>query len=226
MRVLVTGSSKGIGLAVAQKFLKEGHVVIGMDLLAPAIFHSNYIHYQVDVSKKRKLPDIEGIEIIFNNAGTQNKNDINNNLVGAMNIVEKYAFQDKIKAVLFNASASARSGFEFPEYVASKAGVVGYMKNVATRLSQYGATCNSLSLGGVITDSNAPVMNDKRSWEQIMRVTPLKKWMTLEEVCDWVYFLLMTNKSMTGQDILVDNGEYNSNNTFVWLGLLAAKNMK
>ena len=226
MRVLVTGSSKGIGLAVAQKFLKEGHVVIGMDLLAPAIFHSNYIHYQVDVSKKRKLPDIEGIEIIFNNAGTQNKNDISNNLVGAMNIVEKYAFQDKIKAVLFNASASARSGFEFPEYVASKAGVVGYMKNVATRLAKYGATCNSLSLGGVITDSNAPVMNDKRSWEQIMRVTPLKKWMTLDEVCDWVYFLLMTNKSMTGQDILVDNGEYNANNTFVWLGLLAAKNMK
>lgn len=222
MRVLVTGSSKGIGLAVAQKFLKEGHVVIGMDLLAPAIFHSNYIHYQVDVSKKRKLPDIEGIEIIFNNAGTQNKNDINNNLVGAMNIVEKYAFQDKIKAVLFNASASARSGFEFPEYVASKAGVVGYMKNVATRLAQYGATCNSLSLGGVITDSNAPVMNDKRSWEQIMRVTPLKKWMTLEEVCDWVYFILMKNKSMTGQDILVDNGEYNSNNTFVWLGMIAA----
>ena len=226
MRVLVTGSSKGIGLAVAQKFLKEGHVVIGMDILAPAIFHSNYIHYQVDVSKKRKLPDIEGIEIIFNNAGTKNKNDISNNLVGSMNVVEKYAFQDKIKAVLFNASASARSGFEFPEYVASKAGVVGYMKNCATRLAQYGATCNSLSLGGVITDSNAPVMNDKRSWDQIMRVTPLKKWMTLEEVCDWVYFLLMTNKSMTGQDILVDNGEYNSNNTFVWLGLLAAKNMK
>ena len=226
MRVLVTGSSKGIGLAVAQKFLKEGHVVIGMDLLAPAIFHDNYIHYQLDVSKKRKLPDIEGIEIIFNNAGTQNKNDISNNLVGSMNVVEKYAFQDKIKAVLFNASASARSGFEFPEYVASKAGVVGYMKNCATRLAQYGATCNSISLGGVITESNAPVMNDKRSWEQIMRVTPLKKWMTLEEVCDWVYFLLVTNKSMTGQDILVDNGEYNSNNTFVWLGMLAAKNMK
>ena len=134
-----------------------------------------------------------------------------------MNVVEKYAFQPAIKSVLFNASASARSGFEFPLYVASKAGVVGYMKNCATRLAEFGATCNSLSLGGVLTDSNAPVMEDKRSWERIMQVTPLKKWMTLNEVCDWVYFLTITNKSMTGQDILVDNGEYNSNSTFVWV---------
>ena len=217
MRILVTGSSKGIGLAVAQMFLAKGHVVIGIDILPPAIDHPNYIHYQKDVSKKRTLPPIEGIEIIFNNAGTQNKNDLDNNLIGAMNVVEKYAFQPAIKSVLFNASASARSGFEFPIYVASKAGVVGYMKNVATRLAQYGATCNSLSLGGVLTSSNAPVMEDKRSWERIMQVTPLKKWMTLNEVCDWVYFLTITNKSMTGQDILVDNGEYNSNSTFVWV---------
>ena len=217
MRILVTGSSKGIGLAVAQMFLDKGHVVIGMDILPPAIDHPNYIHYQKDVSKKRTLPPIEGIEIIFNNAGTQNKNDLDNNLIGAMNVVEKYAFQPAIKSVLFNASASARSGFEFPLYVASKAGVVGYMKNCATRLAQYGATCNSLSLGGVLTSSNAPVMEDKRSWERIMQVTPLKKWMTLSEVCDWVYFLIITNKSMTGQDILVDNGEYNSNSTFVWV---------
>ena len=217
MRILVTGSSKGIGLAVAQMFLDKGHVVIGMDILPPAIDHPNYIHYQKDVSKKRTLPPIEGIEIIFNNAGTQNKNDLDNNLIGAMNVVEKYAFQPAIKSVLFNASASARSGFEFPLYVASKAGVVGYMKNCATRLAQYGATCNSLSLGGVLTSSNAPVMEDKRSWERIMQVTPLKKWMTLSEVCDWVYFLTITNKSMTGQDILVDNGEYNSNSTFVWV---------
>jgi 3-oxoacyl-[acyl-carrier protein] reductase len=217
MRILVTGSSKGIGLAVAQMFLDKGHIVIGMDILPPAIDHPNYIHYQKDVSKKRTLPPIEGIEIIFNNAGTQNKNDLYNNLIGAMNVVEKYAFQPAIKSVLFNASASARSGFEFPLYVASKAGVVGYMKNCATRLAQFGATCNALSLGGVLTDSNAPVMEDKRSWERIMQVTPLKKWMTLSEVCDWVYFLTITNKSMTGQDILVDNGEYNSNSTFVWV---------
>ena len=130
--------------------------------------------------------------------------------------LEKYAFQDSIKAVLFNASASAHSGFEFPEYVASKAGLVGYMKNVAVRLAEFGATANSISLGGVLTDSNAPVMEDEESWNQIMDATPLKKWATLSEVAEWVYFLTVINKSASGQDILIDNGEFNLNSTFVW----------
>ncbi len=216
MKVLITGSSKGIGLAAANRFLKLGHEVIGIDLLPSNIDHPNYHHYVADVSKKKQLPDIKDINIIFNNAGKQNDHDIDNNLVGTINVTEKYAFQDQIKSVLFNASASARSGFEFPEYVASKAGVVGYMKNVATRLATYGATANSISLGGVLTDSNAPVLEDEDSWNQIMEATPLKKWATLEEVCDWVYFLTVTNKSASGQDILIDNGEFNLNSTFVW----------
>ena len=90
------------------------------------------------------------------------------------------------------------------------------MKNVASRLAPLGATVNSISLGGVLTDSNAPVMENEKYWNQIMEATPLKKWATLEEVCDWIYFLTVINKSASGQDILIDNGEYNLNSTFVW----------
>ena len=216
MRVLVTGSSKGIGKAISERFLKEGHEVIGFDLLPASINHPLYKHYVLDISKKKNLPSLEGIEIIINNAGKQNDNDITNNLVGSMNVTEKYAFQSSIKAVLFNASASAHSGFEFPEYVASKAGLIGYMKNVAVRLAEYGATANSISLGGVLTDSNAPVLENEECWNEIMDATPLKKWATLEEVCDWIYFLTVVNKSASGQDVLIDNGEYNLNSTFVW----------
>ena len=216
MRVLITGSSKGIGKATAERFLKEGHEVIGLDLLPSSINNKNYTHYVCDVSKKKSLPSLEGIEIIINNAGKQNDHDIENNLVGSINITEKYAFQSSIKSVLFNASASAHSGFEFPEYVASKAGLLGYMKNVASRLAPLGATVNSISLGGVLTDSNAPVVENEKCWNQIMDATPLKKWATLDEVCDWIYFLTVINKSATGQDVLIDNGEYNLNSTFVW----------
>jgi len=90
------------------------------------------------------------------------------------------------------------------------------MKYVATQVAKYGATANSISLGGVLTDSNNPVINDKEAWDKIMNVTPLKKWMSLEEVNEWVYFLLIKNKSMSGEDLLIDNGEYKLNNSFVW----------
>lgn len=216
MKVLISGSSKGIGRACSEYFLSKGHHVIGIDIVPSDLKNDNYSHYIADVSKIETLPEISDIEILFVNAGVQNKNDIEVNLIGAMNVTKKYAFQKHIKSVLFNASASARSGFEFPEYVASKAGVVGYMKNVACELAKYGATVNSLSLGGVITSSNDSVINDEEAFKKIMKSTPLKKWMKLDEVCQWAYFLTMVNKSMSGQDILVDNGELNLNNTFVW----------
>ena len=217
MKILITGSSNGIGLKTAQYFLDKGFEVIGIDLEPAKINNDKYFHYVADISKKEQLPEIEGLEYIFNNAGLQNsKDDIENNLKGTINVTEKYAFQNGIKSVLFNASASAQSGFEFPEYVASKAGMVGYMKNVAIRLAKQGATANSISLGGVLTKSNDPVINNKECWDKIMAATPLKKWATEEEVAEWVYFLLVVNKSASGIDILIDNGEYNLNSTFVW----------
>lgn len=217
MRLLVTGSSQGIGRAVAEHFLANGHEVIGIDIKPSSINNAHYEHHVADVRFPEDLPELEAVDWIFANAGIQNSgHDIDTNLKGAINVTEKYAFQEGIRSVLFNASASARSGYEFPEYVASKAGVVGYMKNVACRLAKHGATVNSLSLGGVITDSNKPVMDDEESWKQIMAVTPLRKWMSEKEVAEWVYFLLVVNRSMSGQDVLVDNGEYDLNSTFVW----------
>lgn len=217
MKVLISGSSSGIGLKTAQYFLDKGHEVVGLDLLPSNINHSHYSHYVCDISKEESLPELDDIEIIFNNAGKQNsEDDISNNLKGSINVTEKYAFNKNIKSVLFNASASSRTGDEFPMYVASKAGVVGYMKNVALRLVKYHATCNSISLGGVLTDLNSPVINNKELWNKVMDVTPLKKWMSTEEVAEWVYFLTIKNKSMSGQDLLIDNGETSLNAKFVW----------
>ena len=90
------------------------------------------------------------------------------------------------------------------------------MKNVAVRLAKYKAIANTISLGGVLTESNEAVISDKASWKKIMKVTPLKKWMSEEEVAEWVYFLTVINKSATSQDFVIDNGEKDLNCTFVW----------
>ncbi|MBO4325777.1 MAG: SDR family oxidoreductase [Clostridia bacterium] len=218
MFVLITGSSRGIGRAAALKFLSEGATVAGIDLCESTIDDPAYTHYIADVTKPETLPELDRApNIIFSNAGAQNSgNDIDINLKGAINVVEKYAFTPSIRAVLFNASASARSGFEFPEYAASKAGLVGYMKNVAVRLALFGAVANSISPGGVLTESNRPVTDDPELWNRIMAVTPLKKWATEAEIAEWVWFLTVVNRSASGIDVLIDNGELGLNSTFVW----------
>ena len=76
MRVLITGTTQGIGKAIAEHFLKEKHVVIGFDRNEAGIMHANYTHYQVDVCDYENLPEIEDVNILINNAGTQNENDI------------------------------------------------------------------------------------------------------------------------------------------------------
>ena len=76
MRVLITGTSKGIGKAIAEKFLDEGHEVIGIDRLTTSINHENYKHYELDVRDRFHYPFLPPIEIIINNAGTQNEDDI------------------------------------------------------------------------------------------------------------------------------------------------------
>lgn len=215
MRVLITGTSQGIGKAIAEKFLKENHEVIGIDRQGDTVQNEKYTHYQQDVRDYDALPEIGNVEILINNAGTQNEDDIDINLKALIKVTEKYGVQEKIRAILNIGSASGHTGAEFPEYCASKGGVLAYTKNVAMRVAAFGATCNSLDPGGVFTPLNDCVVNDPELWAEIMEETPLKKWATAEEIAEWAYFLTVINTFCTGQNILVDGGE-SINYNFVW----------
>lgn len=223
MRVVITGTSSGIGESTAIVFLSRGYEVIGLDVNLSTISHENYTHYVCDISHAEELPDITEVNILINNAGIQTDIDDDRmmevNFNGVKNCTERYVLQQLpfgyIKSVVNVASADAHTGAEFPLYCASKGAVLAYTKATAKIIASVGATCNSISPGGVVTPLNAPVLDDAGMMSAVMQVTPLQKWASAQEIAEWIYFLSVVNKSMTAQDVVVDNGEM-YNHTFYW----------
>ena len=83
------------------------------------------------------------------------------------------------------------------------------------RRAEYKATANSLCPGAVITDFNEHILKDEKLFQAVADESLLKKWAEPEEIADWTYFLACVNKSMTGENLLIDNGEA-LNVNFIW----------
>ena len=208
LKVLITGTSSGIGKATAEKFLKEGHLVIGFDIKPSSIKDDSYIHYKVDVRNKDQLPNIEDINILINNAGTIEEEDaIDTNIKGYINVAEKYCFQPHIKSVVMIGSDCSITGIELPCYCASNGARNSYTINLANRLGElYKAPVNLLGLELIETGFDG-LFDKPELVEQVKELTLLKKSMKVEDAAEWIYFVAVVNKNMTGQCIMIDNGE-------------------
>lgn len=217
MAVLITGTSSGIGRATALKFMSQGFSVIGIDRNESTIQENRYYHHIVwDVTDYEHMPELDDyVEYLINNAGTQQEDDIEVNLKAVINLTEKWGIQPNIKAIVNVASTSAHNGAEFPEYAASKGGLLSYTKNVAPRVAKFGATCNSISPGGVTTNLNQHILESPELRSQVLNETMLYRWATAEEIAEWIFFIAVINRSMTAQDVIIDNGELSRFN-FIW----------
>ena len=79
--VLITGSSRGLGRALAERFLNEGKLVYGCSRMASTIDHKFYKHYAIDIGDEQSvvvmLKDIACLKVplnlLVNNAGVTNK---------------------------------------------------------------------------------------------------------------------------------------------------------
>ena len=205
------GRKEGSDLLFTERFVSREHAIIEFNGSAWNIrsltTNSFTLVNDVQVEEETALRDGDVIGI-----GVK---QLHVNLKGTIRFTERFLESPALRSVLFIASASARNGAEFPFYVASKAGLVGYMKNLALKLAERGITCNSISPGGVITPMNRHILEDKGLYAAVKAETLLGKWCEPEEIADLAWYLTAVNRSITGEDILIDNGEMLKSH-FIW----------
>lgn len=94
----------------------------------------------------------------------------------------------------------------YHEYTTGKAALLGFTRNMAKELGQYGITVNMVS-GGLLKVTDASSVTTEEVFGIIESTTPLQKVTTPEEVADAVLFFASPwGRAVTGQNLVVDGG--------------------
>lgn len=218
-KVLITGTSCGVGRAAAMKFLSdEAYEVVGLDWKESTIDHPNYQHYVCDVGNKEELPNIKNISYICNNAGivTPKADAIRVNQIGYINVIETYGYDPCLKSVVNVGSTASCKGYDNLEYCSSQGARDAITKWAANNFGKDDrhVIVNGLNLDGIVaadpekgiqgTSLEPELYAHPELMEEIANLSILKKLATVEEIAEWIYFLLVTNTVMTGQIINID----------------------
>ncbi len=92
-------------------------------------------------------------------------------------------------------------------YSSSKAGVLGFTKALALELAPEKITVNAISPGPIVTELNAPLLNDPKLSQDFTSRIPLSRWGKVEEVGKLAVYLCSEDAGfITGTDVLIDGG--------------------
>lgn len=94
----------------------------------------------------------------------------------------------------------------YHEYTTGKAALLGFTRNLAKELGQYGITVNMIS-GGLLKETDASSVTTKEVFGIIQATTPLQKVTTPEEFAETaLFFASPWARAVTGQNLVVDGG--------------------
>jgi 3-oxoacyl-[acyl-carrier protein] reductase len=225
--VLITGGSRGIGLATAQRFAALGDkVAVTYNTSAPT---GNFLAVQCDVTKQqdvdRTFAEVEEklgpVEILVSNAGItrdglllrmkeQDFADVvDANLTGAFR-VSKRATQSMLRArkgriILVSSVVGLLGQAGQANYAASKAGLVGFARSLARELGSRSITVNVVAPGPVDTDMTRALGEEKL--QAFAALVPLGRIATTDEIAGVITFLASPDAAyITGAVIPVDGG--------------------
>ena len=231
---LITGAGQGIGQAIALALADRGARVIATDLKPPQETAGKIgpaaTALQLDVTQEEdwrsaslKSRDAGEVDIVVNNAGyfpnrpieeldlaTWRKTMATNLDSHFLSVKYFLPAMRKKKWGRFVGISSNMVGLAIPgmsHYIASKMGIIGFMRGLANDVAGDGITANAVLPGLTNTLATAPQPEEQKraTWEQ----QAIKRLGEPEDVTGAVLFLTSDDAAfITGQAIVVDGGQY------------------
>lgn len=233
-RVFVTGTSRGLGLALCEGLLADGWQVTGSARASTPAFealrtkHPGRLDFvAADLSSPEDVERlvhaarlVDGYDAFISNAGIGTDGlvtllspeaiarCVQVNLTAPMLVARAVlkGMLDRGGSLVFVASVAARTGFSgLSVYGATKAGLVGFSRGLAREYGSRGIRSNCVLPGFLATDMTASL--DESRQAQLRRRTPLGRLGTPEDVVGAVRFLVSdAARHVTGTEVTVDGG--------------------
>jgi len=235
-KILITGSTGGIGRALVEKFsFLSGNILATattnekLDLLKKDFPKINTLKF--DISEHNKIEEfienvstkLNGIDILINNAGINMDNlslrmkdeewkkvvDIN---LGSTFLLCKYGIKKMLKnkygrVVNITSIVGHTGNLGQSNYSASKAGIIGMTKSLAIEYAKKNITLNCVSPGFIQTKMTDNIADNIK--EILTSKIPMAKLGTGDDVANTVAFLSSDAASyITGETIHVNGGMY------------------
>ena len=232
---IVTGASRGIGLAIAKRLAGEGARVAAVSRSAStseqaaAAIGNGAKGYAVDVAEKKAvgeicekiMADFGRVDVLVNNAGLtrdglamrMSEEDwdtvIDANLKGAFNFMQgvmRPMIKQRAGRIVNISSVSGLTGNAGQaNYAASKAGLLGLSKSLARELASRNITVNVVAPGFITTDMTDVLPQQTKT--AVLGGIPLGKFGEPDDIAAAVAFLASAEaKYITGQCLTVDGG--------------------
>ncbi|SER67599.1 SDR family oxidoreductase [Rhizobium sp. NFR03] len=235
-RALVTGSSQGIGLALARGLQSAGAEVVlnGRDAAklaaavagvpgARSLAFDATDHHAVRAAIDGFEAEVGPIDILVNNAGMQHRAPLEDFPAEAFerllqtNIASVFHVGQAVARHMIGRGtgkivniASVQSALARPSiapYTATKGAVANLTKGMATDWARYGLQCNAIAPGYFETPLNAALVADPEFSTWLGKRTPAGRWGQVEELVGACVFLSSAASSfVNGHVLYVDGG--------------------